>query len=100
MADRIAVMCAGRIVEEAPRQTLFRNPVHPYTRALLAAVPYPDPARRLDFSALMGGRASIPAAWPPPFGENGADPPRLFDLGGGHLVRAHGRPPADAKRAV
>jgi peptide/nickel transport system ATP-binding protein len=97
MADRIAVMCAGRIVEEAPRQTLFRNPVHPYTRALLAAVPYPDPARRLDLSALMGGRASIPAAWPPPFGENGADPPRLFDLGGGHLVRAHGRPSAGAR---
>ncbi len=42
MADRIAVMCAGRIVELAPRQTLFRSPVHPYTRALLAAVPYPD----------------------------------------------------------
>jgi peptide/nickel transport system ATP-binding protein len=94
MADRIAVMCAGRIVEEAPRETLFSNPVHPYTRALLAAVPYPDPARRLDFSALMDGRASIPAAWPPPFGDDGAGAPRLFDLGGGHLVCAHARPPA------
>jgi peptide/nickel transport system ATP-binding protein len=100
MADRIAVMCAGRIVEEAPRQALFRNPVHPYTRALLAAVPYPDPARRLDFSALMGGCASVPAAWPPPFGENGAGPPRLFDLGGGHLVRAHARPTAGARPAA
>ena len=39
IADRIAVMCAGRIVEIADRATLFRNPVHPYTLALLAAVP-------------------------------------------------------------
>ena len=61
--------------------------MHPYTRALLAAVPYPDPARRLDFAALMDGRASIPAAWPPPFDEDGVGSPRLFDLGGGHFVR-------------
>ena len=39
IADRIAVMCAGRMVEMAPREELFRNPLHPYTRALLAAVP-------------------------------------------------------------
>jgi oligopeptide/dipeptide ABC transporter ATP-binding protein len=45
MADRIAVMYAGRIVETAPRAELFTRPLHPYTRALLAAVPVPDPAR-------------------------------------------------------
>ena len=53
IADRIAVMCAGRLVELAPREALFRQPVHPYTRALLAAVPDPDPGpaarlRRVD----------------------------------------------------
>ncbi|WP_291295484.1 ABC transporter ATP-binding protein [Elioraea sp.] len=46
MADRIAVMYAGRIVEEAKRDALFAAPRHPYTRALLSAVPTPDPTRR------------------------------------------------------
>lgn len=88
MAERIAVMCAGQVVEEASREALFRRPVHPYTRALLAAVPYPDPDRRLDFSALMDGRASIPEAWPYPFNVDGDGPPDFINLGDGHFVRA------------
>jgi len=88
MADRIAVMCAGRLVELAPREALFRNPVHPYTKALLSAVPEPDPRRRLDLSALMEGRASVPSAWPQPFAVDGAGGDRLVDLGDGHFVRA------------
>jgi peptide/nickel transport system ATP-binding protein len=88
VADRIAVMCAGRLVELAPREILFRRPVHPYTRALLAAVPEPDPNRRLDFSALMEGRASIPGAWPRPFTLDGATRAAFIGLGDGHFVRA------------
>ncbi len=87
IADRIAVMCAGRIVEVAPRDQLFRNPVHPYTRALLAAVPEPDPARTLDFTRLMGEKASNPALWPEPFRVDGSHRPGLVHVGGGHYVR-------------
>ena len=43
MSNRIAVMYLGRIVELADRDTLFENPAHPYTRALLSAIPVPDP---------------------------------------------------------
>jgi peptide/nickel transport system ATP-binding protein len=88
LADRIAVMCAGRIVELAPARELFRNPVHPYTRALLAAVPEPDLSRKLDFKALMEGKASDPTAWPAEFRIAGTSRPRMQDIGRGHLVRA------------
>jgi len=88
LADRIAVMCAGRIVELAPAAELFRNPVHPYTQALLAAVPEPDLARKLNFDALMEGKASDPAAWPGEFRIAGEARPGMRDIGKGHLVRA------------
>ncbi|MEM7251096.1 MAG: ABC transporter ATP-binding protein [Pseudomonadota bacterium] len=86
MADQIAVMCAGRMVELAPREELFRRPIHPYTQALLAAVPRPDLDDPLDLTALMEGKSSDPGAWEAPFGQV----PRLefIDLGGGHFVRA------------
>ena len=90
VADRIAVMCAGRLVEIAPRDILFHQPTHPYTQALLSAVPYPDPNQRLDFGALQEGRDSDPSAWQPPFNVDGN--PGLIDLGDGHMVRAHERP--------
>ncbi|MCC6469462.1 MAG: ABC transporter ATP-binding protein [Alphaproteobacteria bacterium] len=93
IADRIAVMCRGRLVEMAERAELFRNPTHPYTQALLAAVPDPDPTRRLDLSALMEGKASEPALWPEPFTDDGTTRrPQLIDMGDGHYVRAHGLP--------
>ena len=88
IADRIAVMCRGRIVELAPRAALFRNPVHPYTQALLSAVPAPDLDHRLDFAGLMEDKASDPAAWPLPFRVDAEHRPELVDVGGGHFVQA------------
>ena len=89
IADRIAVMCAGRLVELASADELFANPIHPYTRALLAAVPNPDLERKLDFRALMEGKASVPSAWPQPFRLDGQARMALADVGNRHFVRVH-----------
>ena len=89
MADRIAVMYAGRIVELAPREVLLRKPIHPYTRALLAAVPFPDLDRPLDFAALNSNGATDMGAWAPQFRDEGEeDAMAPADLGGGHFVLA------------
>jgi ABC-type glutathione transport system ATPase component len=87
IADRIAVMCKGRLVETAPKDVLFKNPVHPYTKRLLAAVPEPDPDRRLDFSHLVEEKASNPELWPQPFTVNTSSSPIMMDIGEGHYVR-------------
>jgi oligopeptide/dipeptide ABC transporter ATP-binding protein len=61
--DRVAVMYAGRVVELAPTEALFRDPQHPYTRTLLAAVPWPDPDVKMRFEA--PGEIADPSRLPP-----------------------------------
>ena len=64
-ADYVAVMYLGRIVEEAPREEIFSNPVHPYTEALLSSIPVPDPHRKGGKIVLTG---DLPSPANPPSG--------------------------------
>jgi len=65
VADRVAVMYLGRLVEVTDAQTLYRAPRHPYTEALLSAIPIPDPTRRRERIVLTG---DMPSAEAPPLG--------------------------------
>lgn len=98
MADRIAVMCGGRIVEIAPREMLMDHPVHPYTRSLLAAVPFPDLDRPLDYSTLKANGASDTSGWGAAYrpSAEGEETLTHLDLGDGHFVLAR----ADADPAA
>jgi oligopeptide/dipeptide ABC transporter ATP-binding protein len=63
MADRLAVMYLGKIVETGPTEETLTRPLHPYTRALLAAVPVPDPHARREPPQILGGvKAAIDPA--------------------------------------
>ncbi len=66
-ADRVAVMYAGRIVEEAPTRTLFRDPRHPYTRGLLASLPGPHgtPLRAIEGTVPRLGHIPVGCAFAP-----------------------------------
>jgi oligopeptide/dipeptide ABC transporter ATP-binding protein len=64
VSDTVAIMYLGRIVERGPVDRIFKKPAHPYTRALLAAIPVPDPRRRRD-APPVSGEAPSPMAPPP-----------------------------------
>jgi len=98
ISDRVAVMYLGRIVEMASKKELFDNPKHPYTEALLSAIPVPNPRFRKKGTILMG---DVPSPVNIPSGcrfhtrcgyvrsicrEN---EPELKDIGGRHLVACH-----------
>ena len=98
IADRIAVMYLGKIVELAPSGTLYRAPAHPYTKALLASIPIADPAARRDAVPMRG---EIPSPLDVPSGCRfrtrcpfatalcAQTEPPLRDLGNSHFAACH-----------
>ncbi|MEL6574495.1 MAG: ABC transporter ATP-binding protein [Pseudomonadota bacterium] len=86
LADRVMVMRRGRVVEQGPAEAIFRDPRHPYTRALMAASPEPDVDAKLDLKLVAAG-AGEPEEWPDPFRYEGDNAPGLVTVGPGHEVR-------------
>ncbi len=88
IADEVAVMRRGLIVEQAPPETLFYNPRHPYTKALIAAQPEPDINRPIDLQMVSLG-AGAPDSWDEAFRFSDTVIPSLVELEPGHKVRCH-----------
>jgi peptide/nickel transport system ATP-binding protein len=99
ISDRVAVLYLGRLCEIAPSEALYREPKHPYTAALLASIPKPDPSLRGRQGAALTGE--LPSAIDPPSGcrfrtrcpraelRCAAEVPDLREVAPGHLVACH-----------
>jgi oligopeptide/dipeptide ABC transporter ATP-binding protein len=98
ISHRVAVMYLGEIVETAPSEEIYRNPIHPYTRALLSAIPVADPTVTTK-REILGGEPPTPID--PPAGchfhprckyaedrcRDGANPVPVYEVGAGHRVQ-------------
>jgi len=98
ISDRVAVMYVGKVVELAQTTELFHNPLHPYTQALMSAIPIPDPTVKRKRIILTG---DVPSPVNPPVGCRfhprclhvmdicNKEEPKLVDIGKGHFVACH-----------
>ncbi len=98
ISDRVAVMYLGMMAELTTREELFRNPLHPYTQALMSAIPVPDPTFKRERTVLKG---DVPSPLNPPPGCRfhtrcpkvtdicRSEGPLFQDMGSGHFVACH-----------
>jgi oligopeptide/dipeptide ABC transporter ATP-binding protein len=98
ISHRVAVMYLGKIVEFAETGELYKKPLHPYSQALLASIPVPDPTKRKEHAPLLG---EVPSPVNPPSGCRfhprcpiamdicSREEPQLLDVGGGHFVACY-----------
>ncbi len=98
ISDRVAVMYLGKLVEIADKKTIYARPLHPYTHALLAAIPKPDPSLRTKRVMLQG---DVPSPFNPPTGcrfhtrcphvqpRCSAEEPKLREAAPGHRLACH-----------
>jgi len=103
ISDRVAVMYLGRVAEQSTRETMYRDPRHPYTQALMSAIPIADPEMRRKRVILRG---DVPSPVNPPSGCNfhprcwlreqldepaicASDVPQLREIGEGHRAACH-----------
>ncbi len=98
ISDRIAIMYLGKIIELGEKGTLFANPLHPYTQALLSAIPVPDPERKRETVELKGevpSAINIPSGCrfhprcPKAFGRCPLEEPDFIDVEKDHFVACH-----------
>ena len=91
ICDRIAVIHKGVIVELAKTEKLFEHPLHPYTRALLSAIPMPDPDAE---------KAKVLQIYDPSIHNYAADPPRWSEIEEGHFIMANAEEMEEYRRML